>query len=268
MVSSWTGQGRLSYYEPMMRPLVALLLALPLVASDLAPTGTLRAVFLGDNPVQGKVDKSTGAVTGPVADLVKELARRLNVSFTLIPAPNARGVIDTLTAHKADIGFLAYEAGRAAEVDFSKPYALMHSSFLLPADSKIRTSADADRAGVKVGAVRGQSQEIYLSQNIKNARVRVFQSTPPDAEIEKLLLNGEIDAFGANRQRMVEAAARSPKLRVLPDNFMSVGQAIVVEKGDPSKLEQLNRFLDELRLSGFVKASLDRAQLAGVDVAP
>ena len=46
-------------------------------AATLAPTGTLRAVFLGGNPVQGRVDPKTGAVSGTVPDLAKELARRL-----------------------------------------------------------------------------------------------------------------------------------------------------------------------------------------------
>jgi len=40
----------------------------------LAPSGTLRAAFLDGNPVLGRVDAKTGAVTGPVADLVKEFA--------------------------------------------------------------------------------------------------------------------------------------------------------------------------------------------------
>ena len=62
-------------------------------AADLAPTGTLRAAFLGTNPVQARTDPKTGEVTGPIADLVRELARRLNVPFKLIPAPNAQGVI-------------------------------------------------------------------------------------------------------------------------------------------------------------------------------
>ena len=43
-------------------------------AATLAPTGTLRAVFLGGNPVQGRVDPKTGEATGTVPDLVKELA--------------------------------------------------------------------------------------------------------------------------------------------------------------------------------------------------
>src|SRR5580700_11686796 len=87
--------------------LLILVLIRPVSAENaLAPSGTLRAAFLGDNPVLGRVDPQTGAVTGPVADLVKELARRMGVPYVVIPAPDARHVIDTLKAQAADIGFL------------------------------------------------------------------------------------------------------------------------------------------------------------------
>lgn len=240
----------------------------PLLAADLAPTGTLRATFLGENPVQGKVDRQTGAITGPVADLVKDLARRLKVPYTILPAPNARVVIQNLKTNKADIGFLAYDPARAAEVDFSRPYALMHNSYVVRADSHFQKSADLDHSGARVGAVKGQSQQLYLSDNLKQAQVRIFDAQPPEAELEKLLLDGSIDAFGANRQRMIEAAKLSPNLRVLPDDFLVVGQAIVVTKENHSLLETLNRFLEDARSSGLVKTSLDQARIAGVDVAP
>src|SRR5262245_37601076 len=91
--------------------------------ATLAPTGTLRAVFLGDNPVQGRVDRQSGAATGPVPDLVRELARRLGVPTAIIPAPDAARVIGALKDHTADIGFLAFDETRAREVDFGAPYA-------------------------------------------------------------------------------------------------------------------------------------------------
>jgi polar amino acid transport system substrate-binding protein len=244
------------------------LVSLPLMAADFAPTGTLRAAFLGTNPVQGRVDPQTGAITGPVADLMRELAGRLGVPYKIFPEPDPRAVIDRLKAHTADIGFLAYEAGRAGEVDFSRSYVLMPSTYIVRADSPIRKASDADRAGMRVGAVQGLSQEIYLSANLKSAKVKPFSTNPSAEELEKMLMNGELDAFGANRQRMVDAASVSSKLRVLPDNFFVAEQAIVVGKGDPSRLELINRFLDEMVDSGFVKASLDRAKLAGVEVAP
>ena len=46
-------------------------------------------------------------------------------------------------------------------------------------------------------------------------------------------------------------------------------QQIVVDKGgDPAKLAEIDRLMDEMRASGFIKASLDRAKISGVGVAP
>jgi polar amino acid transport system substrate-binding protein len=244
------------------------LLCLPMIAADLAPTGTLRAAFLRTNPVQGRIDPQTKSVSGPVADLVQELARRLGIPYTIIPAADAREVIDDLNAHTADIGFLAYDAPRAAEVDFSRPYALMQNSYIVRADSPIGKAADADRAGLRIGAAQGQSQSVYLKENLKNAQVKILPAMPTPDELQKMLIAGELDAFGANRQRLVEVAAAHSNLRVLSDNFSAAEQSIVIAKGDRSRLDFLNRFIEEICASGLVKNSLNRAKLIGVDVAP
>lgn len=235
--------------------------------SGLAPTGTLRAAFLATNPVQGRVDPQTGAVTGPVADLVRELARRRGVPFEILPVADASAVIDSIRTRRADIGFLAYEAARAAQVEFSRPYLLMANGYLVHADSTIRSSADVDRAGVRVGAVKGQSQEIFVSANLKNARVQVLPQMPADAAVAGMILGGELDAFAANRSRMEAVARTSPKLRLLQDNFLVVGQAIVVAKGEATRLDELNRFLTDVLATDLVKGSIERAKLAGVEAA-
>ena len=237
-------------------------------AATFAPTGTLRAAFLGTNPVHARVDPKTGTATGTVPDLVKELARKLGVPYTLIPAPDPSEVIKHLKNHTADIGFMAYDETRAQEVDFAGPFILMYSSYIVRADSPIQKKADVDRSGLQIGAVRGNSQELFLSENVKSARVKVFETQPPQAELERLLLSGELDAFGVNRQRALDAAAQSSRLRALPDSFLEVEQAFVVEKGDVKKAGAINRFVDEVRASGFIKASIERAKLSGVDVVP
>lgn len=228
--------------------------------SVLAPTGTLRAAFLGANPVQGRVDPVSGAVSGPVADLVAELASRLGVPFQIIPAPDARSVIGHLQAQTADIGFLAYEPSRATEVDFAGPYALMLNTYVVAENSASAASADIDRPGSIVGAVRGQAQELYLSQNLRNARVEVFERQPPREELEELLVSGKLSAFGMNRQRALEMDA-STKVRALPDSFLGVVQQFVVRKGEAGKRALLTDFAAELRASGFVRASLEKAGL-------
>jgi polar amino acid transport system substrate-binding protein len=248
--------------------LAAFVIGVPGPAVDLAPTGTLRAAFLATNPVQARIDAKTGEISGPIADLTRELARRGGVSFKLLPEPNPAAVIERIRRRDADVGFLAYEAARATQVDFSDAYARVASAYLVRSDSPLKVTADVDRAGVTIGAAKGQSQEIYVTANIKQARIQVLPVTPPHDAIVAMLTGGTIDAFAANRQRMEEAARTSPRVRVLPDNFLMIGQAIVVEKGETARLAELNRFVADVRDSGFVKTSLERAALAGIEVAP
>ena len=252
--------------------LVAALLSVSLAAQSpsatLAPTGTLRAVFLGSNPVHGRVDPKTGAAAGTVPDLVKEMARRLSVPFAVVPAPDAAGVIGALKSGTADIGFLAYDETRAREVDFGAPFVVMHNSYLVGAGSAIQRSGDVDRANVTVAAVKGQTQELFVSSHLKSARLRIFPTMPAQAEVERLLTSGEVDAFAINRQRSLDAqAASASKLRALADSFLDVDQCFVVAKGDRAKLGPIEAFVADTRASGFIKSSIERAGVAGVDVA-
>ena len=147
-------------------------------SATLAPTGTLRAVFLGTNPVHGRVDPATGIASGPVPDLVRELAARLNVPYRILPAPDVGGVIEAMKTGTADIGFLAYDESRAREVDFGASFIVMFSSYLVRANAPIQKSADVDSTGMKVAAARGTSQELFVSSHLKNAQVRIFQTLP------------------------------------------------------------------------------------------
>jgi polar amino acid transport system substrate-binding protein len=168
----------------------------------------------------------------------------------------------------ADIGFLAFDPTRAVEVDFSRVYSLSWSSYIVPVQSPLHAVADADRAGVRIGAATGDSPELYLSRNLKNAELKRY-ANPPAADVLKMLAAGEIDVWAANRQRLLEMAASASNLRVLPDNYSAVRQAIIVPKGDSAAVDAVNRFLDEARASGFIKKAIDRAGLTGaVDVAP
>jgi polar amino acid transport system substrate-binding protein len=241
--------------------------ALP--AAELAPTGTLRVAFLGTNPIQGRIDAETGEVTGPIADIVTELASRIGVPVHYLPQNGAQNVIDRVTGGEADVGFLAYADSRAEQVDYAGPYATMASSYLVAADSPFEASADVDAEGNVIGTVVGRAQELYLSANIRHAKLALYERQPPDQEIERLLVSGEISALGQNRQRSVDHATKFSTLRVLDDSFLSIPQAFVIQKGQTAKARALTRYMDELRDSGFVQASLEKAGLlSAASVAP
>ena len=242
--------------------------ALQAQSALIAPTGTLRASFIATNPVQGRVDAKTGATTGPATDLVRELARRLGVPFAVTPLPDAGAVLESVKSGKVDIGFLAVEAARATQVDFSDAYSSSGAAYAVRANSPFQKSADVDRAGVTIAATTGQAPEVYVREHVKNARVQSLPSVPSNAEMGKMLLDGKVDAFAANRTRMEELAHDVAGLRVLPDDYMVTLQAIVVPKRKGAQLAEINRFLADVRKSGFLRASLDRANVAGVKVAP
>ena len=233
----------------------------------LAPTGTLRASFIATNPVQGRVDSKTGETTGPAADLTRELARRIGVPALVTPLPDADAVLESVKSGKVDIGFLAVEAERARQVDFSDAYSSSGAAYAVRADAPYQKASDVDRAGVTIGAVSGQAPEVYVLEHVRNAKVRSLPAVPPNAEIGKMLLDRAVDAFAANRTRMEELVRDVPGLRVLPDDYMVTLQAIVVAKGHARELGEINRFLADVRKSGFVQTSLERAKVAGVRVA-
>ena len=235
-------------------------------ANDLAPTGTLRATFIATNPVQAVTDAATGEVRGPAAELTRELARRLGVPFRISGAQGVPGVIDSVKRAEADIGFVAFDPVRAAEVDFSQPYALAHNTYVVLERSPIRSVSEVDRAGTRIGVATRDAGDLFLTRNLKQAELIRNPGGNLDVAVAKLNA-GEIDAYAANRQRLSELAARVPGLRLLPDNFYGVEQAIIVPKGSTG-LATIDRFLDEARASGLIAAAIARAGLIGVDVAP
>src|SRR3981081_3703719 len=100
-------------------------------ANDIAPGGTLRAVYLGSNPAQAVQDRATGAIRGASADLARELGKRINVPLDLKPAASPHGWSDAVSGGAAGVGFVAYEQSRAGAVEFSQSYMLVQQSFLV-----------------------------------------------------------------------------------------------------------------------------------------
>jgi polar amino acid transport system substrate-binding protein len=236
-------------------------------ARELSPTGTLRAVYIATNPVQAFVDPVTKEVRGPAADIARELAMRANVPVSVTGARGVDGVIDAVKSGAADIGFVAFDPVRAEQVDFSQNYALAQNTYLVRAESPIASVADVDRPGVRIGVGARDAGDYFLTRTLQAATLVRNEGGVGTAAI-KALLAGEIDAYAGNRMRLHEAAQKTPGLRLTPDNFYGVEQAVIVPKGESARLAILNRFIDEARASGFIAGSIARARLVGVDVAP
>lgn len=237
------------------------------VAHELAPGGTLRVTFIAGNPVQAKADPATGELRGPAADLTRALGVTLGLPVTLNGVANAPAVIESVKTGAADIGFVAFDPVRATDVDFSQAYSLVQNTYMVLAASLLASCTEADRPGVKIGVGARDAGDFFLTRTLKNAELKRNTAGDLNAAL-RMLQAGEVDAYGANRQRLTELAARTPGIRLMPDNFYAVEQAIIVPKGNRAGLDAIDQFIDGARTSGLIKQAIERAQLVGVDVAP
>jgi polar amino acid transport system substrate-binding protein len=258
----------------MRRFLAAIILVLvagtsSMAASDneLAPTGVLRAAYPALNPVQAKADPATGELRGPAIELTREIARRLGVPFKIMGVPTISRVLDSVKKGDADIGFVGFDPARAIEVVFSQNFTLAHSTFLVRDDAPFKSVADVDRPGVRVGVAARSATDLVLARTLKHAQIK--RNTTGDVAIGgRLVADGDIDAYGSLRHLLSEVAVKYSRLRLLPDNFNTTEQSIIISKNRPTDIDFINRVIEDARTSGLIQESIARAGLKGVDVAP
>jgi len=234
--------------------------------SQIAPGGTLRAVYLATNPAQAVRDPATGTVRGASFDLANELAKRTGLPLAFEPAPNPPAVIAAIKDGQGDIGFVAYEATRLGTVAFSQTYMLVQQSFLVLDTSSIHAVRDIDRAGQKIGGTKNDSMALCLQRILKQASLVEIENN--NAEITKRMAAHEIDAIGANRQRLTTLMKEITGSRPLPDNLFDVPQNIIVPLGRPQALTAVNAFIDDVRASGFLRSAIENSGVVGVAPAP
>src|SRR2546427_8080772 len=141
----------------------------PDVLKDLAPTGTLRASINLGNIVlaQGTPDNPSGVTP----ELARELGRRLGVPVSLTALDAAGKAFEAMKAGKVDIVFLAIEPVRAAEIEFTAPYVIIEGVYMVPKDSALKTGADVDRAGVRIGVNKNSAYDLFLTRTLKAAQL-------------------------------------------------------------------------------------------------
>lgn len=229
----------------------------PGVVADLAPEGELRASINLGNPVlaQGTPDEPAGVTV----DLSRELARRLGVPLRLVCFDAARKSLEALTTGAADVGYLAVDPGRATDVAFSRPYAVIEGVYAVADDSPITAVDQVDREGVRVGVKEGSAYDLHLSRTLTAATI-VRGSDGTDVFVAKAL-----DVAAGIRQPVTEFARVHGGVRVLPGRFMQIEQAVGVSvRRDADAVAWVAAVVDELKASGFVADALERSGHPGL----
>jgi polar amino acid transport system substrate-binding protein len=236
----------------------------PDAVKELAPTGKLRAAINTGNTVLVQKD-AAGGVHGITVDLARELGRRLGMPADFVIFDAAGKVTEALKTGVWDIAFVAIEPKRSEGIGFTAPYLVIVGTYMVSKTSPLKTIDDVDHDGIRIAVAKGSAYDLYLTRTLVHATL-VRYPTPP-AALEGFIAD-KIDAAAGVKQPLVEFAKMHPDFRVMDGHFQEIRQAMGTPLGRDAGLQYLKTFVEEMKASGFVRSSLDRAGQADAIVAP
>ncbi len=239
--------------------------ATPAAVADLAPTGKLRAAINFGNPVLASRDPVTDEPGGISADLARELARCLDVPIEFVRYEQAGKVVEGLKTGAWDVCFLAIDPLRAADIAFTAPYVVIEGVYMVADASPHFGNADVDRAGIHVGVIAGSAYDLFLTRELKHAAIVRAANAPA---VMDLWLAGKLDAVAGVKPQLEADAKRLGGLRLIPERFMAINQAMGARRERTAGARYLAAFVDEMKASGFVAQAFARNGITGAALAP
>jgi polar amino acid transport system substrate-binding protein len=224
------------------------------------PKAKPRAVNYG-SPGNG----STPHLAGVSVDLAREAARRLGLPIEWVNFNSAGAVVEAVKAKQVDLAFVAIDPVRAADMEYTAPYAIIEGACLVRNDSALQRNDEVDRAGTRVAVGRGSAYDLFLTRELKAAALVRAPTSP--AVVDHFLANNLEVAAGV-KQQLEADARRVGGGRLLPGRFMVIEQAMGVPKGRTAAQAWLASFVEEMEASGFVAQAPVRHRIEGAAVAP
>ena len=236
------------------------------VVAAFTPSGRLRAAINLGNPILAHGDPVTGGPRGVSVDLAREFAKRLGADIELIVFDAAGKSVQAVTDEQADIGFFAIDPLRGAGVSFTGPYVLIEGCYLVRDDSPLRSNDEVDRPGRTVVVGKGSAYDLHLTRELKQATVL---RSPTSPTVVDTFVQQRADVAAGVKQQLEGDARRIGGLRLLPNRFMVIQQAMGTPKGRGwTAAACLTAFVEEMKASGFVAEALARHGIEGASVAP
>jgi polar amino acid transport system substrate-binding protein len=233
--------------------------------TELTPTGKLRVGLNHGNFLLVTPGSSATDPRGVAPDVARELGRRLGVPVEFSKFETAGALGDAVRTGVWDVAFLGAEPQRATEIAFTAAYLEIPATYLVPAGSPIRTIADVDREGVRIAVAEKSAYELYLSRNIKHARLVLTKGI--DASFDAFVKD-KLEVLSGLRPRLISDVAKLPGARMLDGQFTAVQQAVGTPKARTAAAAYLKAFVEDVKASGFVGEAITRNGSQGVSVAP
>ena len=227
-------------------------------ASEIAPGGKLRVGMIAITVL--------GGVAEPVA---KFIGQKLGAAVEPVMYPSPEAYLQSFGKGEWDIAIGPSVLAPADKADSTADLWAISLIYVAAPGKEFPDIASVDKAGVKIGTIRGAPSERVLTREIKAAEIiRIPLSHTIVADAAELLRSGKADVFGADSGVGYSAAEALPGAKIVPGVFATVRVAAALPKGRSAAAQiVLATLVDEARQNGVVQKAIDAKGLKGVNVA-
>jgi polar amino acid transport system substrate-binding protein len=177
---------------------------------------------------------------------------------------NAGLAADAAREHAWDVAFIGAEPARAGEIAFTPAYVEIEATFLVRADSTIKSMDEVDRSGVRIATAARAAYTLYLQRTLRHARV--VEADGIQGAVDLFTASG-LDALAGLTPRLQDDARKIPGARLLDGRFTAVQQSIGVRKERAAAAAYLASWVEELKTSGLLSTLIDRHGARGLTIA-
>ena len=152
------------------------------------------------------------------------------------------------------------------EIAFTAPYVLIEGFYLVRNESAIHSNAEVDAEINRVVVGKGSAYDLFLSRELKHAQI---VRAPTSPTVVRTFIEQGMEVAAGVKQQLEADASKTTGLRLLDQRFMVIQQAMGAPKSrSDAAADVLRQFVEEMKASGFVAASLTRHGIVGASVAP
>jgi len=222
----------------------------PEIVKELAPHGILRvAINMSNTLLVTGLDQEENP-TGVSPDMAAELAQRLGVELRLLQYNTPNEIADDAGTDSWDVCNIGAEPKRAQKIDFTAAYCEIQATYIVPAESPIKTVKQVDSAGIRIAVSALTAYDLWLDRNIQEAEL--FRTKGHDASFD-LFVNENLDALAGLRPQLLIDVKKIAGARILDGQFTAVQQAMGCTKGKSLGAAYLNKFVEETKATGLVE---------------
>lgn len=230
----------------------------------LAPKGTLRVVINTGNAILTRPSEGDGPA-GVSVDLARDFASRRGLPVAFQVVSNAAAAVALVAEEQADLGFFAVDPARSGIIAFTNPWILIEGWYLVRENSPLTTVEEVDRSCHRIAVGRGSAYDLHLSRVIEKA---TLERVTTSQEVVDFFLREGLDVAAGVRQQLEADQQRIPGLRLLPDRFMVIRQALGIPEARGDELVALlNDYLTEAKESQRISQLIELNRAEGALVA-